>query len=193
MRKKLSGREADRRYKRLRLAFRRKIKEHSCCRRNLMELFEKVSVGIFAVDLSGRIVFFNHEASRITGYPCGEILGHHFRKLLSLDDIAEGFRLFYQAVRSNYPKSVLLRTLKKDRTSIIVELSAAPFYLGGKLQGALAFMRDLSERKKLEEANRKRIETFIRFSGELETWHDQAELLKKEVNELLIQMGKPEK
>ena len=54
-------------------------------------------------------------------------------------------------------------------------------------------MRYLSERKKLEEANRKRIETFIRFSGELETWHDQAELLKKEVNELLIQMGKPEK
>lgn len=158
-----------------------------------MELFEKVSVGIFGVDLSGRIVFFNHEASRITGYSSDEILQHHFRKLLSLDDIADGFRLFYQAVRSHYPKSVLLRTLKKDRTSTVVEVSAAPFYLGGKLQGALAFMRDISERKKLEEANRKRVETFIRFSKELDTWHGQVESLKKEVNDLLGLLGKPEK
>lgn len=150
-------------------------------------------MGIFSVDLSGRIIFFNHEASRITGYSRDEILRCHFRKLLSLDDIAEGFKLFYQAVRSNYPKSVLLRILKKDRTSTIAEVSAAPFHLGGNLRGTLVFMKDVSERKRLEESNRKRVETFIKFSGELENWRSQAASLKKEVNGLLLQLGKPVK
>ncbi len=193
MRKKLSCQEVDRRYKRLRQVFRKKIKQHGFCRKNLFDLFESVSVGIFQVDLAGRIVFFNQEASRITGYSREDIAHHHFRKLLCLDDLSEGFRLFYQAVQGNYSKSILLRVLKKNRASSIVEISAAPFYLEGKLQGGLAFMKDVSERKRLEDANRKRVETFIRFNNELDAWQDQVLALKKEVNNLLLQIGKPGK
>lgn len=193
MRKKLSCREADRRYRRLRQIFRKKTKQHRFCRQNMFELFESVAVGIFQVDLAGRIVFFNREAARITGYSREEILRHHFRKLLSLDDLSEGFRLLYQAVQGSYPESVLLRVLKKNRTSSIVEVSSAPFYLEGKLQGAIAFIKDVSERKRLEESNRKRVEAFLRFSHEIDAWHGQVLALKKEVNEMLSQIGKPEK
>lgn len=193
MREKLSCQEIDRRYKRLRQVLVKKIKQHQFCHQHLLDLMEKVSVGIIQVDLAGRIIFFNQEACRITGYSREEIHLHHFRKLLSLDDLAEGFKLFYQAVQGSYPKSVLLRVLKHNRASTIMEVSAAPFYQGGKLQGAVAFVKDVSERKRLEDANRKRVETFIRFSHEMDAWQEQVLVLKKEVNDLLFAMGKPGK
>lgn len=181
------------RYERLRNAFRRKIIQKRLFRENLLTLFQNIYGGVFIVDLKGRIVFFNRESERISGYHENEILKSHFRKLLSLDDLADGFKLFYDAIHGLYPRSALLRILKKDHSSTIAEMEVAPFCLEGKLEGVIAFMRDNTERKRLEQANKEKVESFIRFSDDLDKWHKEVSALKKEVNDLLTILGKDRK
>ncbi len=180
-------------YQRLRKAFQRKLNRHRQCQENLLALLENLPSGIFVVNFTGQIVFFNREAEKIIGYERKQILNAHFRTLLSLDDLADGFKLFYEAIRGNYPQSILLRLLKKNRATTVAEVQVAPFRLDEQLDGAIAFVRDISERKRIEEINRKRVESFIQFSKELEEWHQQVLTLKKEVNNLLITLGKKEK
>lgn len=181
------------RYERLREAFGRKIRQYETGSMHFWELVEHVAIGVFTVDLEGRIQFFNKEAERISGYQRDEIRSSHFRSLLSLDDISEGFKIFYQAARGAYPKSLLFRVRKKIGATIITELEVAPFYQGGKLEGVIAFMKDRTERKKLEESNRKRVEAFIEFSHQLDQWHVEVLSLKREVNDLLVALGRKEK
>ena len=180
-------------YVKLRGAFRRKISQYSLTRENLFRLFENLNCGIFMVDLQGRFVLFNREAERITGYGRKEIFGHHFRKLLSLDDLSDGFKLFYAAVQGSYPQPILFRLLKKDRSNTIVEIQAAPFHLDRNLRGLVAFVRDIRERKKIEEGNQERVQGFIQLSKDLEAWHQQVSSLKKEVNALLSTLGEKAK
>ena len=180
-------------YHRLRNGFLKKLNFYRKCRENLFVFLENLPTGIFVVNPSGRIVFFNKEAERIFGYKRSQIRGSHFRTLLSLDDLAEGFKLFYDASQGNYPHGTLLRLLKNDRSTTITEIQVAPFRLDSRFDGAIAFIKDVSERKRIEDVNRKRVETFIRFSNELEEWHQQVVALKKEVNGLLVTLGKKEK
>ncbi|MBI4549672.1 MAG: PAS domain S-box protein [Candidatus Omnitrophica bacterium] len=181
------------RYARLRRGYKRKISQLGRCRENFFEFLANISLGIFLVDLDGRVIFFNKEAEKITSYRDSEIRDLHFRTLLSLDDISAGFKLFYQAIQGNYPRTVLLRLLKKDRSTTIIEIQVAPLYMDGSIRGVIAIMRDVSERKRLEESNRKRIESFIRFNSELNEWHRQVMELKQEVNALLVSLGKKAK
>ncbi len=180
-------------YDRLRNALRKKFVHRRIYREDLFTLFKNVSNGIFIVDLKGRITFFNNEVQRISGYGEKEILKSHFRMLLSLDDLADGFKLFYDAVHGVYPQSILLRIRKKDGSTTIAEMQVAPFHLDGELHGVVAFMRDNSERKKLEQANRERVETFIRLSNDLDEWQKEVTALRREVNELLHALGRDEK
>ncbi|MBP6870415.1 MAG: PAS domain S-box protein [Bacteroidales bacterium] len=86
-----------------------------------------------------------------------------------------------------------LTGIRKDGTKIPVELSSAIFNdKNGNLNSSV-IIRDISERKAAEEAMQKKISQLEHFH-QLTVGRELAMIeLKKEVNELLRQLGKPEK
>jgi PAS domain S-box-containing protein len=181
------------RYVRLRSAFAHKVSEHRLSQKDLFQLLDNIRIGVAIIDLKGQVIFFNCQAERMSGYKRENVLDTHFRGFLALDDIDEGFKLFYSATHGHYPETIRLRLRKKDRSTLVAEVEAGPFYASGRLRGAIGFFHDLSERRKLEEVNRKRVEAFIRFSKEIDDWHEKVTTLKREVNHLLASQGKKEK
>lgn len=184
---------SDRKYLRLKKAYERTISRSRETHRHLISLFENLPVGVIVLNMAGRVVFFNRESHKILGFKASEVSGAHFRMFLSLDDISEGFRMVYEAIKGHFPQKTILRLLKRDRGTMIAEVEIGPFKLDKKLNGAILFLRDVSQRKKIEDLNRKRVQSFMEFSKELEEWQGQVLALKKEVNNLLVSLGKKEK
>jgi PAS domain S-box-containing protein len=49
-----------------------------------------VDVAIFMLEVDGTVASWNRAAQRIKGYDAGEIIGQHYSRFFSADDIARG-------------------------------------------------------------------------------------------------------
>jgi PAS domain S-box-containing protein len=124
-------------------------------------LLTSAGEGIFGVDLDGRVTFINPAASRMLGYRSDELLGQdvHAKVHHSHTD------------GSRYPKEVCPMYLsradgtdhhvanevlwRKDGTSIPVEYTSVPMKKNEKVVGTVITFRDITERKRAEEALQK--------------------------------------
>ena len=111
---------------------------------------------IFMLDPAGHVVSWNAVAERIKGYRAEEILGQHFSRFFPAEDIARG-----------EPGQILSTTIEKGRIEEErwrVRKDGSRFWanviitaihdIDGRLRGFSAIIRDLSERKKADEALR---------------------------------------
>ena len=96
-------------------------------------------------------------------------------------------RLLHEEQQTISTETVALRL---DGSAIQVEISAVPFQYGGE-GGSLAFVRDITARKRADAALAEQME-------ELRRWHEatlgrESRILelKQEVNQLLAEAGKP--
>lgn len=154
------------------------------------QLFNLSPDALFIIDTDGSFVECSNVAIERYGYSREE-----FRKMkvpeLSADDLREKEPdQVRKALESS--RNVDSRHRKKDGTEIPVDIKTIPIELDGKKM-ILASVRDITERKKAEE----KIQTQLK---ELQNWQSVTlgrELrtieLKKEVNELLEDLGKPKR
>jgi PAS domain S-box-containing protein len=117
-------------------------------------LFEASDDAIFVHDLEGRILEANPAACRRLGYTRAELLGLRTR---DIDDpkFAAGFE---ERVRSQLAHGHLVcegRHVAKDGHVIPVEVNTSLIEVNGK-PAVLAVIRDITERKRIEEALRKK-------------------------------------
>jgi PAS domain S-box-containing protein len=135
-------------------------------------LMEQASDAIFVADESGRLIEANQHACQILGYTRSELIGKHALDLMSIGDVAQ-LPLHLEALQSG--KTILAErpVRKKDGTFIVGDLSAKMLE-DGRL---LASIRDVTERKKLEDELRDahKLEAVGRFAGGIAV--DFAELL----------------
>lgn len=111
---------------------------------------------IVLMDDAGRISYWNQAAEKIFGYAAGEALGRELHALI----VPERFRA---AFSENFPtfvatgsgaligKTLELAALAKDRTEFPIDLSITAAPLNGRWH-AIGFVRDISERKRSEQA-----------------------------------------
>jgi two-component system sensor histidine kinase/response regulator len=120
------------------------------------ELYENLRDGLAVVDMNGKITQFNHEFQEMLGYDSEEI--YH----LTYEDItpikwhsAESKIINEQVMTRGYSDLFEKEYLRKDGTVFPVELR---IYLSkdkdGKSKSMWAVVRDITERKKLEQALR---------------------------------------
>ncbi|HET9594260.1 MAG TPA: PAS domain-containing sensor histidine kinase [Anaeromyxobacteraceae bacterium] len=116
-------------------------------------LLESVPDAMVIAHRDGGIVFVNGVAERLFGWSRGEIVGHPVEVLLPAR-----FRAMHQVHRSSYQSAPRTRpmglgldlfALRKDGTEFAAEISLAPLTVGGESY-AIAAVRDVTERKKLE-------------------------------------------
>ncbi len=111
----------------------------------LRSLVEQAPEGIFVADLEGRHVYVNQAGCRMLGYSRDEIIGKPIVDLLPAEDVERLERSKEEQLRGKTSVAEW-RVLRKDGTFLRVEVSAK-ILPDGRWQ---AFMRDISERSRLE-------------------------------------------
>ncbi|MBI5643556.1 MAG: PAS domain S-box protein [Deltaproteobacteria bacterium] len=116
---------------------------------------ETAADAIICIDEPDKIYFWNRKAEEMLGYPRLEVMGkplhsfvvpeRYYKKAL------HGLEAFFQAgTGPNIGKTVEFQALRKDKTEFPIELSISSMYIGGKWK-AVGIIRDITERKRMEE------------------------------------------
>ncbi len=117
--------------------------------------------GIYGLDLDERTSFVNPAAERMLGYGPGELAGRHQHDIVSHMG-AEGVPYpedecpVYAALRDGNVHSSSDEVFRrKDGSAFPVEYTSTPIREGGAVVGAVVTFRDITERKRAEEALRR--------------------------------------
>ncbi len=180
-------------YLNLKRAMSKKMRELEDVKKEFFYFLEHQRDGAIIVDLAGRITFSNKASLNMCGYEKDEVMGRHFRMFMSLDDLAEGFKLFYNVLKGEYSTFNMFRIRNKDGTTRIVEVNASPLHQFGKVVGGVAIIRDISARNEKQEGNKERIEKFVKLDKDAEQWKHEVADLHEEVDNLRCELGKEKK
>ncbi len=118
-------------------------------------IFENASDEIVYLDKNGVIIDINKKSEEIFGYKRDEIIGKNFVELQSLgtEYKAEAIHFFKDVVTSGHPVPALieLELKHKNGSKIFAEVSHRLIKKNGEVEGILAILRDVTERKLTEE------------------------------------------
>jgi PAS domain S-box-containing protein len=117
---------------------------------------EYAPVTVFICDASGVFLYGNAMVEQMTGYSREDMIGKNFLNgtIVHADYLTQAAQLL---VRSRFGRSTgpdEIKLVRKDGSSIWVELRTTPFNLDGR-QMSLGFVQDISDRKTAEEVLRK--------------------------------------
>ncbi len=117
-------------------------------------ILENIEDGYYEVDLAGNLTFFNDSVCRISGYEREELMGMNHRHYTAPENIKEILKTFNQVYTTGIPaKGFDWKTIKKDGEKRSFETSVSLLKdASNKPAGFRGIMRDITERKKAEEA-----------------------------------------
>lgn len=128
--------------------------EHQRKEKKLEALFDSAPDAEIVTDRSGVIAMANEQSVKLFGYPEGELLGQPIEFLVPAERRMDHIQHRLNYVAASHPRpmgsGMELTALRKDGTSIPVEVSLSPISLEHELLIACA-IRDISARKELEE------------------------------------------
>jgi|GEM_PF-1537681 PAS domain S-box-containing protein len=141
------------------------------------ELFENANDIVFTTDCEGRLTSINRAGERITGYRRDEPPPVPVN-VLALEYFEQAARLFEQLVAGGGPITQEFEILAKDGRPITVEVSARPIISEGKTVGIQGIARDITERKRAEQALHRLNETLEERARHIaHELHDEASQL----------------
>jgi PAS domain S-box-containing protein len=154
------------------------------------EIFQSMSEGIIMVDESGKIAIANPVAEQLFGYETNELNGKLMEELLP-EKFRKGHVRFRGAFNADpRPRRMGfgrdLVALRKDGVEFPVEISLSYTRMRGELL-VMAFISDISQRKKTEDALKRSEEQLIVYAAELEK---KVELRTEALNSSINNMEK---
>jgi PAS domain S-box-containing protein len=134
-------------------------------------IIENIQDGYFEVDLAGTLTFFNESLCEIYGYPKEELLGMNNRQYTDKENAKKVFDAFNEIFKTGITGSIFeYEIIRKDGVRRQIEVSASlKKDSSGKPIGFRGTARDITERKRTEEALRKSEE---KYRTVLENMHD---------------------
>jgi len=121
-------------------------------------ILQSIEEGYYEVDLAGNFTFFNNFLVKSLGYTREELMGLNNRQYMSPETARLVFETFNEVYRTGNPKRDFEWDLiNKDGTRRFVEVSVSLMRNGkGEPKGFYGIARDITERKKEEEALKER-------------------------------------
>lgn len=172
-------------------------KRLECKLRENIEIFrslaEHAKDAIIMMDDEGRVVFWNKCAEEIFGYKVEEIIGRDIHLLCAPEryhrDYKRGLNLFRKSGKGRFVgKTVEVMALRKNGEEFPAELSIGAFKIKDRWH-AVAIVRDISERKRMEKELREKVEELERFYKLAVDRELRMVELKKEIDELCRKYG----
>ncbi len=118
--------------------------------RSLVEAAPDVIYTISAED--GSLTSLNPAFETVTGWSRAEWIGRPFASLVHPDDLPLAEQTFQRALRGESQPPYELRVLSKSGNCLVGEFTSTPQIKDGKVVGELGIARDITERKKMEQA-----------------------------------------
>ena len=156
--------------------------------------------GIFGVDAKERVTFLNDAAAGLLGYFAEELIGKEIHGIIH-HSYSDGTPYpkkdcpMFDACTQGKKRHITGEALwRKDGSQFLSEYSATPISDDKDgLVGAVIVFRDITVRKRNEEELKLRMEELERFNRLVTGREERMIQLKKEINELLEEMGREKK
>jgi two-component system NtrC family sensor kinase len=117
-------------------------------------ILESIREGYFELDLDGNYTFANEANCRYLGYTEKELIGMNYRRHTSEENARKLYKPYLELYRTGKPIETLeVESIRKDGTKVIYETSVSLIRDDeGKPIGFRGLSRDITERKKMEDA-----------------------------------------
>ncbi len=121
------------------------------------ELIAHASDGIVSVDTQGRVLSANPAIERISGWAVQEVLGRDFRQLgvITERSLPVAAARFPRTLAGEPGPPYELSIVRKDGRPAVIEVNSSPIRREGRVAGVQVMLRDITERKRAEEAERR--------------------------------------
>jgi len=134
-------------------------------------ILESINEGIVTIDNKGLITTFNAGATEIFGYDISEVIGRNVSMLLPSDE-RENHDGYLLKTDLHLPRIIAknreLQGCRKNGTAFPLELVVSPLTEENMPHGFVATIRDITERKIIEERLEQRSQELKRINKELE-------------------------
>ncbi len=133
-------------------------------------ILENMEEGYFEIDLVGKYTFVNNAECRNLGYPKEELIGMNNRQYQDEATSRKMYQVFNNMYKTGEPIKIIdLEIIRKDGTKKFNEISVALIRdPKGKKIGFSGVSRDITERKRAEDALKKNQEELIKKNQENE-------------------------
>jgi two-component system CheB/CheR fusion protein len=119
----------------------------------LAAIVESSADAIFSKDLDGTIRTWNAGAERLYGYTAEEVIGRSIRLTIPDDRVEEWTNAMTRLAHGDHVELMETERVRKDGRRVLVAMTYSPLRDdSGKIVGASATARDITERKHAEEA-----------------------------------------
>ena len=116
------------------------------------DLVEKAAIAIEVDDREGNIIFYNTAAAEILGYTVDELKGKTIQALTHPDDLEMAMNYHKGRIAGeNVPSRYEFKAIKKDGSTIQLEIIATAQRKNGEIIGTRCYLWDITQRKKTEE------------------------------------------
>ena len=141
-------------------------------------ILESIEDGYYEVDLAGKYTFFNDSMCRIYGYSREEFMGISYRQYTDQETAKEVFQAYNRVYRTGEPgRGFDHEITRKDGTKGYIEASISLLRdSSGKPIGFRGIVRDITERKKAEEALRQSEEKYRTILRNIEEGYYEVDL-----------------
>jgi diguanylate cyclase (GGDEF)-like protein/PAS domain S-box-containing protein len=119
------------------------------------ELFENANDMVYTHDLEGRFTSVNRAAEQISGYTREEAFANNFATILAPEYLSVAREAILRKLRGEPSTTYEVEIITKDGRRAPVELSTRLIHKDGKPVGVQGIARDISERKRAEDALRR--------------------------------------
>ena len=161
-------------------------------RRETEEMFrilvESAGEMIFTLE-DGKITSLNPAFEEITGFGRGEWLGQDFRQLVCPEDQDLVSMVFETVMAGEKTLNIEIRLLTVDGEFRWGEFSARPYEKGGEIVGIFGIIRDITERKRVEEEVKRRLMKFRLEEGKVYLVRESSTTLSVEAFSDLLKVG----
>ncbi|MBM4309024.1 MAG: PAS domain S-box protein, partial [Deltaproteobacteria bacterium] len=135
-------------------------------------ILENIEDGYYEVDIAGNVTFFNDSFCRLFGYSKDEMMGMNNRQYTDEENAKKLYQAFNKVYRTRQPTQAFdLSVMRKDGTKIFGEVSVSLMTDSkGQPIGFRGIARDITERRRTEEALQDSLERFRQVADSAGEW-----------------------